>query len=256
MVLNNYRHLLPRFVDGPINFLVKHKVTPNQVSVIGFLISVAAAVTYAFPTVFLYNYVVITSWFWWFWAGIPPILFFISAYFDVLDGGVARKTNQVTKFGGFLDSTLDRISDSITIMGLMYGNMIWPWNNAINNLLAFLAMGVSILISYTRSRAEVDGVVMKGIGFMERAERVFYLLFAYILEWAIFAIQKYWFPTTTPIDWFYPVTFIIFLVLCIQTLWARVSWAEKWLNNKMPEKVAELLAAQKPSPPNVEENKK
>lgn len=256
MVLNNYRHLLPRFVDGPINFLVKHKVTPNQVSVIGFLISVAAAVTYGFPEIFLYGVWKSGTWFWWFWAGIPPILFFVSAYFDVLDGGVARKTNQVTKFGGFLDSTLDRISDSITIMGLMYGNMIWPWDSAINNLIAFIAMGTMILISYTRSRAEVDGVVMKGIGLMERAERIFIILFGYIIEWAIFAIQSYWFPTVDPITWFFPVFFIIFTLMCMQTLWARVSWAEKWLNNKMPEKVAEIMAKQKPAEPKVENNQK
>jgi archaetidylinositol phosphate synthase len=244
MVLNNYRHLLPRFIDGPVAFLVKHKVSPNMVSFIGFLISVAAGVCYAFPNLFLYNYVVITPTIWWYFTSVPAILFFISAYFDVLDGAVARKMNMVTKYGGFLDSTLDRISDAIIIMGLMYGKMIWPWDFNINCLIAIIALGTSMLISYTRARAEIEGVVMKGIGLMERAERVFMILGGYILEWVVFAIQRYFFPLTPKIDWVFPVFFIIFTVLCIQTFIERMSWTDKWLNNKMPEKVAKILAEQ------------
>ena len=51
MVLNNYRHLLPKFINGPVNFCAKHKITPNMISFLGFLDSVAAAVALALPNV-------------------------------------------------------------------------------------------------------------------------------------------------------------------------------------------------------------
>jgi phosphatidylglycerophosphate synthase len=243
MVLNNYRHLLPRFINKPVNFCIKHKITPNQISVMGFILSTIAAITYAFPNIFLYNYSVITPNIWWFWACVPPWLFFFSAYVDVLDGSVARKTGQASKFGAFLDSTLDRISDAVVLLGLMFSGIVWPWNNDLNNVLCFICLSTMLMISYTRSRAELEGVVMKGIGFMERAERVFILLGGYILEWGAFAIQEFFFGYAKYT--IFPVFFIIFTLLCLQTLFARVSWASKWLNNKMPEKVEEILEKQK-----------
>jgi archaetidylinositol phosphate synthase len=257
MVLNKYRYLLPRFIDGPVNFCVKHHISPNSITVFGFLISAVAGICYAFPTIFLYNYFAFTDKFWIFFASIPPILFFFSAYLDVLDGSVARKTNNTTKFGGFLDSTLDRVSDSIIILGLISGHMIWPWDFQINCLIGFIAMGTMLLISYTRSRAEIEGVIMKGIGFMERAERVFILLGGYIVEWIIFAIQSYFLQIEPQNQFhgFFPIFFIIFTILCIQTLMARISWADKWLNNKMPEKVAEMLEEETKAkvPPKMED---
>ena len=149
-----------------------------------------------------------------------------------------------------MDSTLDRISDSVIVLGLIWsGEMIWPWDFKINCLIGFISMGTMLLISYTRSRAEIEGVIMKGIGFMERAERVFILLFGYIAQWAIFAIQSY-FNLPLNYQWFFPVFFVVYTILCIHTLVERMIWAEKWLNNKMPEKVAALLNEQKPiSPP-------
>lgn len=244
MVLNKYRYLLPRFVDGPANFCIKHHISPNMLTIAGFLVNVIAAVLLAFPYTFLYNYYEITPLLWYYFFGFPAILFFFASYLDALDGTVARKTGQSTKFGGFLDSTLDRISDAVIVLGLMFGNMIWPWNELINNLIAFISLGTILLISYTRSRAELEGVIMKGIGFMERAERIFIILFAYIIEWIIFAIQEFFFDQFS-FRWFFPIFYLVFTALCIQTLIARISWAEKWLNNKMPETVAKLLEEEK-----------
>ena len=241
MVLNNYRHLLPRFVDGPVNWCVKKNITPNQISVAGFLVSCLAAITYAFPQLFLYKYFIITPQLWWHLAWIPPVLFFLGSYIDVLDGSLARKTNQASKFGAFLDSTLDRISDAVVILGLLYSEMIWPWNDKINNLIAFVCLSTMLLISYTRSRAELEGVVMKGIGFMERAERIFILIGGYLLEWMVFAIEEQFYGGRQT-EWVFPVFFLIFTAFCLQTLYARVNWAYMWLNDKMPEKKAEILA--------------
>jgi archaetidylinositol phosphate synthase len=236
MVLNKYRYLLPRFTDGPVNWLIKHNVRPNAITVYGFLITVIAAVTMAFPQYFLYND---------FLAWFPGLMFFISGYFDVLDGAVARKTGQVSKFGGFFDSTLDRLSDAIVILGLIYSNLIFPWNDLVNELLGFIALITIIMISYTRSRAELEGVVMKGIGVMERAERIFFILGIYIIEYWVrfFCINVFFIP---PITYVFPILFGIFTLLCIQTLWKRISWTYKWLENKIPEETKEELRNPKP----------
>jgi archaetidylinositol phosphate synthase len=238
MVVQKYRHLVTRYFAGPIEFCKKHHITPNMISVFAFIVSILAAICYAFPAYFLY---------WYFFQWVPPALFFFSGYLDALDGAVARATNQSSKFGAFLDSTLDRISDAVIIIGLMYSGILWP-NQLLNNLIGFIALTSILLISYTRSRAELEGVVMKGIGFMERAERVFILLGGYIIEACIFfwgkVIQIYY-PEFPIFRWFYPIFFLVFTICCVQTLFARVIWVYKWLNNKMPEKVTEILNAQK-----------
>ncbi len=245
MVLNNYRHLLPKFINGPVNFCAKHKITPNMISFLGFLDSVAAAVVLALPTIFMFNYSQITPNFYWWWAFIPGWLFFFTGYIDVIDGAVARKMGKSTNFGAFLDSTLDRISDAVVVLGLMLSGLLWPQNSLVNNLLGFTTLITILMISYTRSRAELEGVVMKGIGFMERAERWFFILFSIIIEWGAFAIQVQ-FMGIAPANVFhiFPYLHILYFLLCFQTLWKRISWAFKWLNNKMPEKVAKILAKQ------------
>ncbi|MHA1520740.1 MAG: CDP-alcohol phosphatidyltransferase family protein, partial [Promethearchaeota archaeon] len=223
MVLNNYRHLLPRFINGPTNFCIKRKITPNQISIIGFVFSVLAGITFAFPQIFLYNHSVIVGNLWWWWACIPPWLFFFSGYIDVLDGSVARKTGTASKYGAFLDSTLDRIADAVTLLGLMVGQMIWPWNITVNYLIGFTTLSIMFLISYTRSRAELEGVEMKGIGFMERAERYFLMIFIFVIEWAVFAIEEQFFGGAKT-RWVFPTLFIIYTLLCTQTLIKRFTW--------------------------------
>ncbi len=241
MVLNNFRYLLPKFTNGPVKFCIKYKISPNAISVIGFVVSSIAAIGFAFPNIFLYNYSEITPSFYWWWAGIPISLFFLGGYIDIIDGSVARKTGKSSKFGAFLDSTLDRLSDAIIILGLMYGQLIFIWDENWNYLIGFISLITMLLISYTRSRAELEGVVMAGIGLMERGERYFILVFGYLIEWIIFAVSTQYFNGSYS-KWFFPVFFIIYTLLCMQTLLARIRWTYKWLNNKMPEKVAEILA--------------
>ena len=161
----------------------------------------------------------------------------------MIDGSVARKMGKSTNFGAFLDSTLDRISDAVVILGIMFSQILWPGSSLINNILGFSSLIIMFMISYTRSRAELEGVVMKGIGFMERAERWFFLLFCIIAEWIAYAIQAQYIDKTPDVSFsIFPYLFIIYILLCGQTLWARIFWAYKWLSNKMPEKVAKILA--------------
>lgn len=93
------------------------------------------------------------------------ILLLISGFFDVVDGQVARATNKVSKKGGFLDSVFDKIAEVAIFLGIMIGGFADP-------ILVFLAITMSLLVSYSRSRAESLGVKLQGIGMGERAERL------------------------------------------------------------------------------------
>lgn len=124
-----------------------------------------------------------------------PTLFFIAGAFDAFDGSVARKMNLVTKYGGFLDSTLDRYSDALLILGMIAGGY-FDGNNyspagsgiitpTVGMYLGFWSMVSCLLISYIRSAAEKGGVDMKGVGFMERGERILLIFIGTIIYGSI-----------------------------------------------------------------------
>ncbi len=132
------------------------RIHPNVLTFIGLVINVYAAVLLASGR-FLASALVIIG------AGI----------FDMVDGRVARATNQVTRFGAFFDSVLDRYSDLALLMGLLvyYGNI----NRNFYVVLTAVVMTTSVMISYTRSRAE-NVIPLCKVGFLERPERVVLLI--------------------------------------------------------------------------------
>jgi CDP-diacylglycerol--glycerol-3-phosphate 3-phosphatidyltransferase len=136
--------------------LALSKIHPNVLTFIGLVINVYAAVLLASGR-FLAAALVIVG------AGI----------FDMVDGRVARATNQVTRFGAFFDSVLDRYSDLALLMGLLvyYGNI----NRSFYVILTAVVMTTSVMISYTRSRAE-NVIPLCKVGFLERPERVVLLI--------------------------------------------------------------------------------
>ena len=89
----------------------------------------------------------------------------ISGFFDIVDGQVARYTKKVSKRGGFLDSVFDKIAEVAIFAGLLIGGYAQP-------LWILLAITISLLVSYSRSRAESLGMKLQGIGIGERAERL------------------------------------------------------------------------------------
>ena len=100
------------------------------------------------------------------WGGVVVIA---AGLFDMVDGRVARETNQVTRFGGFFDSVLDRYSDLGVLVGLLvyYASI----NRNFYVVLTAIAMTGTVLVSYTRARAE--NIIPKcKVGFLERPERV------------------------------------------------------------------------------------
>jgi CDP-diacylglycerol--glycerol-3-phosphate 3-phosphatidyltransferase len=91
----------------------------------------------------------------------------------MVDGRVARATNQVTRFGGFFDSVIDRYSDLALLVGLLvwYGNI----NRQLYVVLTAIVMMGTVMVSYTRARSETEIPTCK-VGFMERPERVVLLI--------------------------------------------------------------------------------
>ena len=132
--------------------LALSKIHPNVLTFLGLVINIAAAALLAVGRFRLAGVVIIG-------AGL----------FDMVDGRVARETNRVTRFGGFFDSVLDRYSDLALLVGLLV------WYGSINRpfyvVLTALAMTGSVMVSYTRARAENTIPTCK-VGFMERPERV------------------------------------------------------------------------------------
>lgn len=148
--------LLYRIVHG----LALTRISPNVLTFIGLVINIIAACFFGFasadndqPRMFLYAGLVIIG------AGI----------FDMVDGRVARATNQVTDFGGFFDSVIDRYSDVALFFGLLvyYARA----NRFFYVVLVAFVMTSSVMVSYTRARAE--SLIEKcKVGFMERPERI------------------------------------------------------------------------------------
>jgi CDP-diacylglycerol--glycerol-3-phosphate 3-phosphatidyltransferase len=135
-----------------VRALALSKIHPNVLTFIGLVINVAAATLLAVGRFRVAGFVIIG-------AGL----------FDMVDGRVARETNRVTRFGGFFDSVLDRYSDLALLVGLLV------WYGSINRpfyvVLTAIAMTGSVMVSYTRARAENTIPTCK-VGFMERPERV------------------------------------------------------------------------------------
>ena len=136
--------------------LALSKIHPNVLTLIGLLINVYAAVLLA-SGMFRWASLVIIG------AGI----------FDMVDGRVARRNNQVTVFGSFFDSVIDRYSDVVLFFGLLvyYGRI----NRFRYVVLAAFVMVTSLMVSYTRARAEALIGQCK-VGFLERPERIVLIL--------------------------------------------------------------------------------
>jgi CDP-diacylglycerol---glycerol-3-phosphate 3-phosphatidyltransferase len=148
-----------RIINAMVQGLARRRINPNILTVMGVSINVLCGLMFGFGHFF--------------WAGIVLI---VANLFDMLDGQVARLTNQVTSFGGFLDSTLDRISDMAAFVGLMtFYARDAEFHSTVNVLLAGLAMVGSVLVSYASARAE--SLIPKcDVGFLRRPERVVLLI--------------------------------------------------------------------------------
>lgn len=183
-----------RIINAMVRGLASAGVHPNILTAIGVTINVGCGVLFGLGEFF--------------WAGIVLI---VANIFDMLDGNVARQTGNVTKFGGFLDSTLDRLSDMVVFLGIMVfyaGNS--PQHSLLNVTLAGVAMMTSVMVSYTTARSEGLGV-KANVGFLQRPERVVLLIIGALSTWD-WNSQSIWFNRMPQVLW----------VLAIGSVWTFV----------------------------------
>jgi archaetidylinositol phosphate synthase len=143
-----------------------HKIglTPNMVSTIGLALALSSAIAYT-GTQGRYQSLGIL---------LATILLLASGFCDALDGIIARIYQQTSVFGGFLDSLLDRYADVAVYGGIIIGGLCNPfWGLA--------ALAGSLLVSYSRARAEAAEIKMESIGIAERAERILILAVASVI---------------------------------------------------------------------------
>jgi phosphatidylglycerophosphate synthase len=129
-------------------------LTPNIVTAIGFFLSVLAGVAYAFATTQQTLFLL-----------LGVVLLMISGFCDTLDGILARTYQQASAFGGFLDSLLDRYADALVLGGIIISGLC-------NIIFVLVALVGSLMVSYSRARAEAIGIKMESIGLVERPERI------------------------------------------------------------------------------------
>ena len=149
-------------------FLAKLGLTPNAITVLGFLMTAAVAVVLATGHIQL--------------AGV---LLIGTLAFDAVDGTLARLMGTASRFGAFLDSTLDRWAEVV-----LYGALVWVFlenGQDTGVLLAVAAMATSLMVSYTRARAEGVGLQCKE-GLLTRFERLVILIAGLIFNQIIWAL--------------------------------------------------------------------
>ncbi|HEX6719341.1 MAG TPA: CDP-alcohol phosphatidyltransferase family protein [Pyrinomonadaceae bacterium] len=144
-----------RIIDAIVRWLAIGHINPNILTVIGVSLNVGCGLLFGMG--------------WFFAAGIALI---VANLFDMLDGQVARLSGRVTRFGGFLDSSLDRLSDMVVFVGLMvYYARATPAHSTLNVFLAGAGLMGSVMVSYASARAE--SLIPKcDVGFLRRPERV------------------------------------------------------------------------------------
>lgn len=156
MALESLRSGVYGIIRPLIDVLVRHRVHPNLLTTLGFISTLGAGLAFHQHQVR--------------WAGF---LILLGGFFDILDGRVARLTQLGSKFGAFYDSTLDRISEIVVFIGILslYNDYRQELGDVGMIYLVMLAMAGSLMISYTRARAEALGLDCR-VGLMPRAERV------------------------------------------------------------------------------------
>jgi CDP-diacylglycerol--glycerol-3-phosphate 3-phosphatidyltransferase len=149
-------------IDRIVRWLALSRIHPNVLTFLGLVINIVAAFMFAAG-----NFR---------WAAVVVIG---AGLFDMVDGRVARSTNRVTRFGGFFDSVLDRYSD----LGLLVGLLVYyaSINRFFYIVLTAIVMTGSVLVSYTRARAE-NAIPKCKVGFLERPERIVLIIIGALFD--------------------------------------------------------------------------
>ena len=167
MIPEFMKNLVRRIIDPITNAFISMKITPNVMTLFGMLLSMISGLFYA-----LGHFV------------IASIVLIIAGISDTFDGQIARKTGNVTKFGAFFDSTVDRFNEFFVLLGIVYFYI----SNGFNPMYAYIVVGsifCSLMISYVRARGEGLGAYINR-GLMTRVERVLFIIIISFLPLKIF----------------------------------------------------------------------
>ena len=158
------------WIAAPLNqiaqWLERTGISPNALTLIGFALTVVVAIVLAMGQLL-----------------IGGLLLIAAALFDTLDGALARRAGLTTVFGAFFDSTMDRYSEAVTLIALIYYYSAQPDGRTAILLLAATLVG-SLMVSYTRARAEGLGIECKE-GFFQRTERIVVLILGLVTGWML-----------------------------------------------------------------------
>ena len=176
-LLTKLKKQIQQLLTSEAQLAHKMGLTPNKVSFIGFILAFASAASYGLAQ----NHP---------WLLLLATAFLLASGFcDTLDGIIARTFQQVTVFGGFFDSVLDRYADAIVFAAILIGGLCnAAWGSFWASMWVLAALAGSLLTSYSRARAEAVGLKMESVGLAERAERMLILA-------AVSIAAFFWLPT-------------------------------------------------------------
>ena len=167
-MLGRYRGEVARVADPVARALVGLRLRPNQLSFLGLVGSMCAAAAFAADQ-----------------RRLGGLCLMVAGALDILDGALARVSGQVSPFGAFLDSVLDRYSDLLVLAGLVF---LFARLGRLEVVVAVLLTLIgTVMVSYTRARAESIDVECR-VGFMERGERMLLLILGALLDLLVPAI--------------------------------------------------------------------
>ncbi len=153
MTLSQIRHMLSLRITPPFARMAeKARLAPNMLTVTGFVVSLGAAAAIAQGGLLVGGFLVL-----------------LGSSFDLIDGALARAQNRATRFGAFLDSTLDRLSEAAILFGIVWFSFYQADNVGV--FLAFAVLAISTLVSYLRARGEGLGFDCE-VGIFTRPGRV------------------------------------------------------------------------------------
>jgi len=155
-MLSHYKERFTHWTDPVARALLALRLRPNHLTVLGLGVSVLAAICFARGR-----------------ERGGAVLLILAGLFDFFDGSLARLSGQVTPFGAFLDSVIDRYSDLVVLAGILV--LFAGSRRPTEVVLALLALIGTVMVSYTKARAQAIGVACE-IGLMERPERLIVLI--------------------------------------------------------------------------------
>lgn len=151
--------------------ILKFNISPNILTIIGLMINMAATVILIYGAEFGQREELVYVG----WAGFTILL---GGVFDMLDGLIAKEHGKMTKFGALFDSVIDRYSELFMFFGIAY--FLVSHDYFISSVITFLALIGSVMVSYTRARAEALNISCS-VGFMQRPLRIVLIGFSAVI---------------------------------------------------------------------------